>query len=466
MNVGRIATIVVSCYHHCSAVIVTTVLHRASLTNDHHTTGDGMMPAHELVNRGMFAVLTAIALMAWVATPAATLVAAAPAAEAAQRAPTVTASLSGIRAVATGPSHTCALTTGGGVFCWGFNDDGQLGDGTAYTDRLTPVSVSGLRSGVIAIVVGRAHSCAVTSRGGVKCWGENRSGQLGVGTQRHRIVPTDVQGLTSGVTGGDAGDSHTCALLTNGTVRCWGQNQNGQLGSGTASSDNRLTPVPVRGLSGASAIAAGMWHTCAVLRSGGGVRCWGWNDYGQLGDGTTASRATSVATSGLSGASAIVAGESHSCALLTSGVVRCWGSNGSGQLGDGTDASNRLTPVAVRGLTGISAIAAGQSYTCAIVRSSGAARCWGVNTSGQLGNGQADGINNTPIAVVGLSSASAIAAGASHTCAVMRTGGGVRCWGSNDYGQLGDGTDLDSWSPVPVLRVGLGVVRSGRSGAD
>jgi alpha-tubulin suppressor-like RCC1 family protein len=406
------------------------------------------MPVRHHTGRIALAMLVAISIMAGVAAPADAAVSAA---DASRRAPAPMAALNGIRTIATGKSHSCALTTGGGALCWGLNDDGQLGDGTAYTDRLTPVHVSGLRSGVSTIAVGRAHSCAVI-RGGVKCWGENRSGQLGNGTQRHRIVPTDVLGLTSGVSSVVAGDSHSCALLTSGAVRCWGMNWYGQLGDGTALYDNRLTSVPVRGLSGVSAIAAGSNHVCAVLRSGGGVRCWGSNTSGQLGDGTTTNRATFVTARGLSGMGAIAAGEEHSCALLASGGgVRCWGQNDRGQLGDGTT-DNRLTPVAVRGLTGVSTIAAGDEHACAVLRN-GAARCWGSNTSGQLGNGQNDWRNHTPGAVSDLGSVSVIATGVNHSCAVLRSGGGVRCWGDNEYGQLGDGTILDCWTPVPVSRM-------------
>ena len=365
---------------------------------------------------------------------------------------------SGVSTVAAGGSHTCALTTSGGLKCWGSNAGGQLGDGTT-TQRLTPVDVSGLGSGVSAIAAGGNHTCAVTT-GGVKCWGFNGNGQLGDGTTTQRATPVDVSGLTIGVSAIAAGQFHTCALTTGGGVTCWGLNSNGQLGDGTTAS--RLTPVDVSGLtSGVSAIAAGLAHTCA-LTTGGGIKCWGFNGTGQLGDGTTAPRLAPVDVSGLtSGVSAIAAGIAHTCAVTTGGGVKCWGFNGTGQLGDGTTAS-RLTPVDVSGLTsGVSAIAAGGSHTCALT-TGGGVKCWGRNIEGQLGDGTTTQ-RTTPVDVSGLGSGvSAIAAGGNHTCA-LTTGGGVKCWGSNGSGQLGDGTTTQRLTPVDVsgLTSGVSTVAAG-----
>ncbi|ACL23604.1 RCC1 domain-containing protein [Chloroflexus aggregans] len=353
---------------------------------------------------------------------------------------------SGVTAIAAGRLHTCARTSSGGVWCWGDNSDGQLGDGS-FTDSSTPVAVSGLASGVETIAAGGWHTCALTGSGGVWCWGRNNSGQLGDGSTIYHITPVAVSGLPSGVTAIAAGGVHTCALTGSGGVWCWGGNFAGQLGDGTTT--DRSTPVAVSGLpSGVTAIAAGDIHTCALTGSGG-VWCWGGNDFGQLGDGTTTNRSTPVAVSGLpSGVTAIAAGLRYTCALTGSGGVWCWGYNLSGQLDDGT--TSRSTPVAVSGLpSGVTAIAAGGWYTCART-SSGGVRCWGANGSGQLGDGTTTK-RSTPVAVSGLpSGVTAIAAGGEHTCALMSSGG-VWCWGRNDSGQLGDGRPLYRTTPVDVV---------------
>lgn len=192
--------------------------------------------------------------------------------------------LDGIVQVAAGGRHTCALSTAGGVKCWGSNNFGQLGDGTSGNNKSTPVDVAGLGSGVAAIAAGIEHTCALSSAGGVKCWGYNRYGQLGDGTTVNKSTSVDVVGLGSGVTAIAAGRYHTCSLSTAGGVKCWGRNFWGQLGDGTTV--NKGTPVDVVGLgSGVAAIAAGWYHICGVSTAGGG-KCWGDNGSGQLGDGT------------------------------------------------------------------------------------------------------------------------------------------------------------------------------------
>jgi len=351
-----------------------------------------------------------------------------------------------IAAITAGGLHTCARTSGGGVKCWGYNGNGQLGDGTT-TDRTKPVNVSGLASGVSAIAAGDSHTCALTSGGGVKCWGANYFGQLGEGTTTQRLTPVDVSGLASGVIAIAAGDSHTCALTSGGGVKCWGRNDYGQLGDGTTT--QRLTPVDVSLLaSGVSAIAAGKYHTCALI-AGGWVMCWGYNAAGQLGDGTTTDRYTPVDVLLASGVSTIATGANHTCALTAGGGVKCWGWNGSGQLGDGTT-TDRTTPVDVSGLaSGVSAIAAGGLHTCART-AGGGVKCWGRNAEGQLGDGTTTD-RYTPVDVSGLASGvSAIAAGYYHTCA-RTAGGGVKCWGWNAFGQLGDGTTTNRLTPVNVV---------------
>jgi alpha-tubulin suppressor-like RCC1 family protein len=352
----------------------------------------------------------------------------------------------GPQSLTSGDAYTCALTSAGGARCWGVNFNGQLGDGTAE-DRLTPVDVSGLSSGVSAISADNFHTCVVTASGGAKCWGDNSNGELGDGTTSPRLAPTNVSGLTSGVRAISGGLTHTCALTTAGGVKCWGANDGGQLGDGTTT--QRLTPVDVSGLTaGVAAIATGNNMSCA-LTSAGGVKCWGTNDFGQLGDGTTARRLTPVDVSGLtSGAAAIANVNQTACALTTAGGMKCWGFNFNGEVGDGTTIA-RSTPVDVSGLTsGVAAIAAGFQHTCALT-TAGGMKCWGLNIDGQLGDGTRIA-RPTPVDVLGLSAGvAAIAPGYDHSCA-LTSAGGVKCWGLNEHGQVGDGTTTGRLTPVDV----------------
>jgi alpha-tubulin suppressor-like RCC1 family protein len=252
---------------------------------------------------------------------------------------------SGVAAVVTGNAFSCALTNDGGVKCWGYNEFGQLGDNSVI-DKLSPVDVSGMASGIVAIAAGGAHVCALTTSGGVKCWGANNFGQLGDNNDTLRqLTVVDVIGLSSGVRAIAAGERHTCALTDSGGVKCWGRNGNGQLGDN--STIQRNTPVNVNGLTaGVSAIATGgHFHTCALVGAGG-VKCWGANSSGQLGDGTTTTRQlTPVNVIGMTGGViAVATGGWHSCAVTAVGGVKCWGHNPNGPLGDGTTV-NRLVPV-------------------------------------------------------------------------------------------------------------------------
>jgi alpha-tubulin suppressor-like RCC1 family protein len=325
--------------------------------------------------------------------------------------------------VSAGSYHTCALSWVNGVRCWGQNLYGQLGDGTSV-DRAVPRDVVGLATGVTAVAAGGGHSCALTSGGGVKCWGSNAYGQLGDGTTTSRMTPVDVSGLVSGVVAISAGGAHTCALLSGGTIKCWGRNLEGQLGDGSTTS--RAAPVNVTGSVTGIRVSAGGGHTC-VVTSGGGLKCWGENTYYQVGDGTNTRRVAPTDVVGLTaGATMVSAGASGTCAITSAGGAKCWGNGLS------------ATPSDVSGLTsGVGGVAAGGYHACAVTSVHGA-KCWGDNSKGQVGDGTTT-TRPTPVDVSGLTGGvRMIAAGLYHTC--VSAPPTYRCWGDNTYGQLGDGT--------------------------
>lgn len=342
-----------------------------------------------------------------------------------------------IGSVSAGGQHTCLLTTEGGVKCWGRNHFGQLGDGT-LDDSAAPVDVVGLESGVVAVAAGAVHNCAVTTAGGVKCWGGNDFGEAGDGTDgNQRSTPVDVIGLGGKVDAVTAGFKHSCALLASGGVECWGSNAHGELGTGTTV--NSVAPIAVTGLaSGIVSVKAGDFHTCAVLADGT-AKCWGQNIAGQLGDGTLIDRLTPVDVQGLGAAvSEIAAAGGHTCALTDADSVFCWGDNLAGQLGDGST-NDSTSPVAAVGLTGnVAAISAQNgAHTCALMIA-GNAKCWGLNFDGKVGDGNTSFAVTVPTDVVFVGNdVAVISAGAIHTCA-LRTTGGVTCWGNDSYDQLGD----------------------------
>ncbi len=405
--------------------------------------------------------------------------------------------------VAAGYFHSCAITLSGGMKCWGRNSSGQLGNGTT-TDSLTPVDVDGLSSGVIAISVGLVHTCAATASS-LKCWGSNSSGQLGIGsTGGNRTIPEDVLFLGTALELA-TGFGHTCALTAAHSVWCWGRGSRGQLGDGGTSTPFPITVDSLQ--SGVSHISASKDHTCALLFANGTLKCWGANEYGQLGDGSTTDRFEPVDVfSVTSGATAIAAGYYHSCAVID-GAAKCWGFNRTGRLGDGSRA-NSLVPVDVIGLptdaqlvaaggtqsctwhggdafacwgnnlrgqvgngkkayerfpqdvlgldTGVSSAKVGDGHACAI--RNGAVLCWGDNLMGQLGDGT-HLTRNLPAPVNGLdSNMASLTIDRNHNCALTQSGV-AKCWGENDYGQLGDGTLLERSSPVDVLGIGSGTLQ-------
>ncbi len=352
---------------------------------------------------------------------------------------TAVKTLSGPLSVATGGSTSCAVTAAGTVKCWGQ----QEGPGV---DSSSPTEIPGL-TGVTGIGVAADHSCALTSQTGkVWCWGDNEHGQLGDGTTTDRPAPVEVVGLST-ASAVAAGDHDTCVVTEAGKAECWGDNEHGQLGDGTTT--DRHGPVEVGGLAEVTEVSAGAEFACA-LTADGEVWCWGANERGQLGDGTTTDRHLPVEVSGLPAAVEVTAGGDHACAITEAGQVWCWGANEHGQLGDGTT-TDRHVPTEVPALSGATQITAGADHTCAILTAAGEPfDCWGDNEHGQLSDGIETVDRHSPTGVLYLAESSMLAAGGSHTCALLRTGL-VECWGANEHGQLGDGTHERSTSPVPAV---------------
>jgi alpha-tubulin suppressor-like RCC1 family protein len=284
--------------------------------------------------------------------------------------------------VSTGIDHTCGVTTGHRAYCWGFNGSGRLGDGTAGNTRATPVAVVGglLFQGVTA---GHQHTCGVTTDNRAYCWGFNRDGRLGDGTTVRRVRPVRVLGglrfRQLSASTNVFGSAYTCGTTTGDVAYCWGANENGQLGDGTTI--NRPVPVAVAGGLRFRHVRAGLSHTCG-LTTHDRAHCWG---LGHLGDGMSTSSVTPVAVAGGLQFGLVRVGWNSSCGVTASNQAYCWGSN----VGDGTT-EVRLTPVPVAGglrfRLGNRGVSVGSSHTCGVALND-LAYCWGSNNTGQLGDG-------------------------------------------------------------------------------
>ena len=391
--------------------------------------------------------------------------------------------------VSSGLNHTCALNDDKKVLCWGRGNKGQLGDDST-NDRYMPVFVvdtSGSTthlSGVVQIVAGAQHTCALKSNGRVMCWGYGVSGQLGEDATRDRMYPVEV--INEDNTGDDpltniielsAGDSHTCALNNRGNIFCWGAGTEGRLGNDLSTTQMRPVAVVedeklnyhfasgIR-LNNHSQISAGMDHTCQI-KEDGYAYCWGKGDEGQLGNADTSPSTLPVSVldednsdNAQAGLIEISAGEKHTCALKSDSGVLCWGYGSSGQLGNG-GTGNKTYPVPVMNgestpdeLLGVQHVAVGKHHSC-VIDKDGRVLCWGEGSDGQLGNGTnvdrsysshviaANGVTNP------LTGAVQIAAGDLHTCA-LKEAGHIYCWGEGDGGRLGDDASADRNYPVLV----------------
>ncbi|MGI6443569.1 MAG: fibronectin type III domain-containing protein [Candidatus Dojkabacteria bacterium] len=373
-----------------------------------------------------------------------------------------------LRDISSGSYHTCGIGSDGHGYCWGYNYDGQLGDGST-TQSTVPVQVSSgaIPSGVTltSISAGGSHTCGIGSDGHGYCWGYNGDGQLGNGSTTNSNVPVQVSSgaIPTGVTlvSISAGSYHTCGIGSDGHGYCWGYNYDGRLGNGSTTNSN----VPVQVSSGAIptgvtlvSISAGYNHTCG-MGSDNQAYCWGYNSYGRLGNGSTTNSNVPVQVSagaipsGVTLAS-ISAGGSHTCGLGSDNQAYCWGYNYYGQLGNGST-TNSNVPVQVSsgaiptGVTLVS-ISAGYYHTCGL-GDDGHGYCWGYNYYGRLGNGSTTN-SNVPVqvssgAIPSGTTLSSISTGYSHTCGMGSDGHGY-CWGYNGSGQLGNGSTTQSTTPV------------------
>ncbi|MBD63732.1 MAG: hypothetical protein CME62_00870 [Halobacteriovoraceae bacterium] len=416
-----------------------------------------------------------------------------------------------IKTISSGYSHSCAVDSSGTVTCWGFNAEGQLGNNST-TDSNIAVSVSGLASGVKYVVTGSVHSCALLTTGAVKCWGDNSYGQLGDGTNTDSLVPVDVSGLSSGVDYIFSTRAyHTCALLSNGGVKCWGMNKYGQLGDGSTTDSN--APVNVSGLtSGVDYLYTGAYTTCAKISSSGNFKCWGNNEFGQIGDETKVNRSTPTDVSILSGIKELSVGDWNSCARLSDNTNKCWGYNIANQLNSTSvqiDTPKISDSSAIAHLNGqsmncylhyngrvycrgmkslgqtgsvignewssptsgdkymvknsdanASSMSVGEDHTCYVSKDN-KLFCFGSNSYGRLGDGNSSRTDSVgfanPVEVSGVSgSASKVAAGALHTC-VVTTAGAVKCLGNNTSGQLGNSSNDHSSNLVDVTGLSSGI---------
>lgn len=347
--------------------------------------------------------------------------------------------------IAAGGEATCARRASGALLCWGLTSNGVDSPGPAVVAAL---------SGTQRLAIGARHRCVTTvsdSRDQPRqalCWGDNELRQLGSSSTPGGPTPLVVEGLaTPGAAPVElsAGAEHTCARLLGGVVRCWGDNRAGQLGDGTRATPTAPTAVAMPAGRVPVALTSGARHACALL-SDGGVACWGANESGQLGDGTREGRTAPVMVQGLRRVTSVAAGSAHTCASRVDGTVTCWGDNARGQLGAGGPSSSPL-PREVTTPFNAGEVIAGSSHTC-LRGLNGLIACWGANDRGQIGDGTTDA-RTAPVVVTGADGVQQIAAGTAHTCALLATGA-VLCWGDNRRGQIGDGTREDRPGPVGV----------------
>ncbi len=348
--------------------------------------------------------------------------------------------------IACGGYHTCAIRSGGQVYCWGTNTNGQLGqDTTVVPSSPTPLAVPNITD-ARSVTAGNRHTCVLRATGEVLCWGQNSRGQLGRGASATGVGA--ISGLTASNIG--AGYISTCAVAS-GKVWCWGANSSGQLGTGDT--NDSYAPLQAGSLTDAVQVAASVDSACAVSGTSGKVYCWGGNNSGELGNGTTTSNLTisqvSFISGPLLGAVAVSTGGYVGCARLSTNQVDCWGT------GQNTGGGTYSSPIQISNFTATS-VSLNYGQACALT-TDGTVACWGDNAYGELGTGQPQN-EQYPVVLSDptkfTNNVSAVAAGGSynsgHSC-VRLTNGKIYCWGANDSGQLGNGTNSPSTTPLPTV---------------
>ncbi len=355
--------------------------------------------------------------------------------------------------------HTCALDSSGNVFCWGYNNAGQLGWGEFNGDsHPVPDQVLGLGSEAVSLGLGTYHSCAILLDGRAQCWGHNWYGTLGDGTTTQRIEPADVlnsegSNSLSGVLKLDSGESYSCAMVSSGKVYCWGKGSEGNLGQADLVNEQKL-PVLLDSIDQIVInISVSRNSTCA--RSQDNLFCWGNSNKGELGagyGGTTLFLPTKVLLTSEILPVDVTVGDAHSCGRYGDGSLSCWGMNTYGELGHG-DQNDMYAhaPIKLEALDSpAQSISANNSYVCAALQD-GTGHCWGGGGSGQLGQGERANSAN-PVAIATLDNIASIASGFYHAC-VLTEENTVYCWGENHRGQLGQGDTEDQLTPqlIPDL---------------
>ena len=373
---------------------------------------------------------------------------------------------SAVSFITAGAYHTCVIMEStDGVRCWGYNGQGQLGIGS-YVDADSPPTYDVI-TGVDQVAAGDGFTCVrVMSSSSVRCWGSNTAGQLG--NSGGELTSPPSSDTVSGVSQVTAGSNHVCILRSASSgVVCWGSNSHGQLGRSVSIA--MISSVPSDDVvTGVSQVAAGGSFTCVIMTSTQVVRCWGANAYGQLGNGGNEDVAGSPTINSAALVSAIALGGFHTCVLnSTTSGISCWGRNNVGQAGNGMAGTDVVTPSQHDVMDNVVQVIAGGFHTCGVNASSGI-HCWGDNTYGQLGSDGA-GFVSAPPSMTALYGVAKAAAGLSHTCTIMTSTAGVRCWGRNNHGQLGVGNLMNvrlppaaditfaATSSSAALSIGIGV---------